>query len=321
MEDPRITKCLASRRESRTIEFKEEFDPSSPQQSLETLKDIVAIANSGGGALAIGINNNGKGCKTDVGRVLDYDHAKYCDLIKKYTMQDFSDFEVTEAKKDGHRIAIFLINPPDSPLVFEKPGTYPIENNKQKTAFSQGTVYFRHGAKSETATTADLTKFIQQRVREMRTEVFKGMRRVTEAPRGAQLHVVPKGSQIEIIPSRPTSTAFAEALPVRLTNDPSAPSVTVVDRHSIFPYRQKELIARLREALPDGPTPNPYDIQAINKTYHIAEEQNLSWKPQYSPRQYGEGFVEWFVEQISKDEDFLTNTRRRFKEDLIRSQK
>jgi len=53
---------------------------------------------------------------------------------------------------------------------------------------------------------------------------------------------------------------------------------------------------------------------AINKTYHIAEEQNLSWKPQYSPGQYGEGFVEWFVDQISKDKEFLTKTRRRFQE-------
>jgi hypothetical protein len=314
MKDPRVAKCLEAKRESRAIEFKEEFDPANVQQSLEFLKDIVAIANSGGGALAIGINNGGEGCKTDVKRVLNHDHAKYCDLIKKYTMQDFCDFEVIEAKKDGHSVAIFLINPPDAPLVFEKPGTYAIENNKQRTAFSQGTVYFRHGAKSETGTTDDLSKFIQQRVREMRTEVFKGMRRVTEAPRGAQLHVVPKGSEIEIVPRGTTAPSLASAVPVRLTSDPSAPSITVVDRHSIFPYRQKELIVRLREALPDGPIPNTYDMLAINRIYHISEEHNLSWKPQYSPRQYGEGFVEWFVDQIAKDKNFLTETRRRFKE-------
>ena len=99
MKDPRVAKCLEAKRESRATEFKEEFDPANAQQSLEFLKDIVAIANSGGGALAIGINNGGEGCKTDVKRVLNHDHAKYCDLIKKYTMQDFCDFEVIEAKK------------------------------------------------------------------------------------------------------------------------------------------------------------------------------------------------------------------------------
>jgi predicted HTH transcriptional regulator len=128
MNDPRLDKCLTVRRESRAVEFKEQFDPSDSRQSLELLKDIVAIANSGGGTIAIGIDNAGRVCGTDVKPVLDYDHAKYCDVIKKYTMQDFADFEIIEADKDGKTVAIFLVNPPDSPLVFEKPGTYAIDS-------------------------------------------------------------------------------------------------------------------------------------------------------------------------------------------------
>jgi predicted HTH transcriptional regulator len=176
--DSRLTKCLNAKRESKSVEFKELFTPTDASQALEVLKDIVAIANSGGGTLAIGINNAGDACGSDVTPVLDYDHAKYCDLIKKYTMQDFADFEVIKAEKDGHSVAIFLINPPDSPLVFEKPGTYPVGNNRQQTAFSKGTIYFRHGAKSESGTTDDLRKFISQRVREMQDQLLKGMRRV-----------------------------------------------------------------------------------------------------------------------------------------------
>ena len=118
MEDPRVTKCLTAKRESRAVEFKEQFDPTDNRQALEVLKDIVAICNAGGGTLAIGIDNAGKVCGSDVQPVLGYDHAKYCDLIKKYTMQNFADFELIEAKKDGHAVAIFLINPPDSPLIF-----------------------------------------------------------------------------------------------------------------------------------------------------------------------------------------------------------
>lgn len=239
-EDPRVKKCFAAKRESRAVEFKEQFDPADARQSLELLKDIVAISNSGGGTLAIGINNSGEGCVSDVRRVLNHDHAKYCDLIKKYTMQDFCDFEVIDGKKGDYSVAIFVINPPDSPLIFEKPGTYPIEENRQKTVFSQGTVYFRHGAKSETGTTEDLRKFIQQRVREMRTEAFKGMRRVTEGPRGAQLQIVPRGAQIQIVPHGTNVPGTGALLPVRITSNPHARSVTVVDRHSIFPYRQIE---------------------------------------------------------------------------------
>ena len=270
LKDPRVAKCLTAKRESKSVEFKEQFTPTDTAQALEVLKDIVAIANSGGGTLAIGISNTGAGCGSDIKPVLDYDHAKYCDLIKKYTMQNFADFEVIEAKKDGHSVAIFLINPPDSPLVFEKPGTYHVGNNQQQRAFSQGTIYFRHGAKSECGTTDDLRKFISQRVREMQDQLVKGMRRVSEAPRGSQLHVVPRGT------ARP---GLAGAVAVRMTLNPDAPGVIAVDRHEIFPYRQKDVVERLKKALPAGMVANTYDLQAINKVYEIATEKTYRGSP------------------------------------------
>ncbi len=137
------------------------------------LKDIVAIANSGGGTLAVGINNAGEASGTEVTAVFDFDHAKYCDLIRKYTLQNYCDFEVIEATKDGLGVAVFVINPPDAPLVFEKPGTYAVDNNRQQTAFGQGTVYFRHGAKSETGTTDDLRKFMDLRMREVEGQLYE----------------------------------------------------------------------------------------------------------------------------------------------------
>ena len=99
MQDARVARCLTAKRESKSIEFKEHFVPTDPGESLEILKDIVAIANSGGGALAVGINNQGAASGAGVKPTLDYDHAKYGDLIRKYTLQNFSDFEVVEAQK------------------------------------------------------------------------------------------------------------------------------------------------------------------------------------------------------------------------------
>jgi len=241
MQDTRISKCLAAKRESKSVEFKEEFSPTDPRQSLEVLKDIVAIANSGGGALAIGIDNSGAASGTDVRAVLVHDHAKYCDLIRKYTLQNFTDFEVVEAEKDGHLVAIFVINAPDYPLVFEKPGTYPLESNKQQTAFAQGTVFFRHGAKSEHGTSDDLRRFMQQRMREMETQLLKGMRRVAEAPRGSQLQVIPSGAGAE---------RHGGGVGVRLTTDKDAPGVIPIDRGVLCPYRKKELLAELKKRLP-----------------------------------------------------------------------
>ena len=50
-----IDKALAAKRESKHIEFKEGFDPASGHDWCESIKDIVAIANSGGGVLIFGL--------------------------------------------------------------------------------------------------------------------------------------------------------------------------------------------------------------------------------------------------------------------------
>ena len=130
VHDPRVTKCLSAKRESRSVEFKEQFAPSDARQCLEVLKDIIAIANSGGGTLAVGIDNAGMPSGADVKPVLDYDHAKYCDLVRKYTQQNFCEFEIIEAEKDGRTIAIFLINAPDYPPCFRK--ARHLSNRKQQ---------------------------------------------------------------------------------------------------------------------------------------------------------------------------------------------
>jgi hypothetical protein len=308
--DPRVTKCLAAKRESRAVEFKEQFIPTDAKQSLEVLKDIVAIANSGGGALAVGINNAGEASGTDVSAVLSFDHAKYCDLIRKYTLQNYCAFDVVEAEKDEQRVAVFLINPPDAPLVFEKPGTYPVGNNRQQNAFGQGTVYFRHGAKSETGTSEDLRKFMEQRMREMQDQLMKGLRKVSVSPRGSHLEVVTAKGII----TTGTPTGVGNALTVRITNNKHAQNAVLLDKSELFPYRQKDVLAKLKDRLTAQQMPNLYDLQAINRVHNIADEDRLSWKPQFSARQYSDAFVDWILAKAADDATFFQETRRRLHE-------
>jgi hypothetical protein len=306
MVDPRITKCLMAKRESKAVGFKEQFVPTDPRQSLEILKDIVAIGNSGGGTLAIGINNVGEATGGNVRAVIDYDHAKSYDLIRKYTNQNYADFEIAEVEKDGLKVAIFLIDPPDYPLVFEKPGTYPIEGSKyQQTAFAQGTLFFRHGAKTESATTDDLRKFLQNRIKEMQDQLVKGMQQVSEAPRGSQLTVL-RPSALD-----PSGTS---GIPVRITTNPDASEAIAVNRHRICPYRQKEVMKMLKDRLPPALLPSTYDFQLIVKTHDIASNEAFAWEPESSSRQYSDALVNWIVERITEDHDFAHEARRRLYE-------
>ena len=54
-----IGRVKRAKRESKYMEFKSEFDPSSSENWCEILKDVVAISNSGGGLIGFGLDSHG----------------------------------------------------------------------------------------------------------------------------------------------------------------------------------------------------------------------------------------------------------------------
>jgi hypothetical protein len=70
----------------------------------------------------------------------------------------------------------------EAPLVFRQLGIYE-KDGKRKTAFARGAgaVYFRHGAKSEPATTEDLRNVIGRRVEDIRNSRLGGIMKLVTA--------------------------------------------------------------------------------------------------------------------------------------------
>jgi hypothetical protein len=302
MPDKRISRALSARRESKNIEFKSEFNPAHAAASLEILKDIVAIANSGGGVIVVGLDNSGEPTGADVAPVIQQDHAKYCDLIHRYTLQNFSEFEVVEESKSGSPLALFVINAPDFPMVFQKPGQHAIDNNRQqRTVFGQGTLYFRHGAKSEHGTTDDLRAFFEKRMREIQEMFLGNIRQVVDAPRGSSLQVMSPAMAVPLA---------AQDLQVRVTNDPNATAVVAVDKGRLCPYRQKDVLRRLGERLPGGPMISSHDLVSINSAHNIQNREEMCWKPDFSAKQYSDAYIDWIIEQIASTPHFLADARR-----------
>jgi predicted HTH transcriptional regulator len=52
-------RALEAKRESKTIDFKRTFNPDQGADWCELVKDIVAMANSGGGYIIVGVNDDG----------------------------------------------------------------------------------------------------------------------------------------------------------------------------------------------------------------------------------------------------------------------
>jgi len=294
----RIDRALKAERESGDIEFKQRFNPSQARDWVELVKHFIAIANSGGGVIVFGVDDHGVPVRDPV-EVLALDPAEITKKIHKYTEEHFASFEICKAEKDGKCVAVIAIDPADVPIMFGKPGTY-ADGAGQKTAFGQGTVYFRHGAQSAPGATADLRDSIDR----IRREWGRDLRRVIDAPLGSVVEVRSPGVGLE-------ETSHAEA--IRLTDDPDAAPYRIVNPDQTHPYRTKEIVGKINDSLPAGVRVNTYDITAIREVHRLDGRYEMVHTPRYGPRQFSPLFASWVVGQIAEDSRFLRRSRHHYR--------
>lgn len=296
-DDPLLSRVTTAKRESTYLDFKREFNPSSKGDWCELIKDIVAMANSGGGVIAIGLNNGGTPSGIPVTDVLNVDDAVFLDKIRKYTSTDLVNMSIHEMCRDSHTIACIRVYKSSYPVVFTSPGTYPIDNGRQKSAFSAGTIYFRHGAKSEIANQNDLRKFVERRVEEIRTEWLSGVRKIITAPEGAHIAVLNSDS-----PSSP------DGVPIRLVKDSAADGFQLIDPDTTHPYRQKELLQVLNANY--GLKVTSHDIVCIKHCIpSLTTDQTYCYTSKFSSTRYSDAFAERIANEIKQDGSFLVRCR------------
>lgn len=222
--------------ETQEIDFKEGLDVTSKGEWYEVIKDIIAMANSGGGALIIGVNDDGTISSYDPKPLLNVDSADVINKIFSVTGQNFSDFEILPLDRGGVEVAIIIIGSVLIPIVFNTAGNYQDQNGKTKTAFPKGGVYFRHGAKSEPCTSEDLRQFVEREVTRVKEFWLAGIRQVVEAPQGSTVLVVP------------SNKSFRH---VKITNDETAIPVKLTDEDYEGWYDYKKLTGLLRSRYSD----------------------------------------------------------------------
>jgi Putative DNA-binding domain len=288
-------KALAAARESKRIEFKREFNPSESGAWCELFKDIVAMANSGGGVVLVGLESDGSPSGIDPSELIATDPADITNNLARYVRDQFDGFEISEPSKDGHRLAMISVqSKTGSPLVFEKPGTYTIADGKQRTAFSRGTIYFRHGAKSEPATANDIAKYVNNELASQRREILNNVRRVSQAPRDSKIVVV----SAETGPNE-TVNKF------KIVDDPDAPAIARTDYDVTHPYRQKELIATINDRV-GSKVVGPYEILSVRRVYKIDDRPEFFRRPKFSNSpQFSDAFVSWLITEYQSDADFF----------------
>lgn len=301
--DQLIQKALLAKRESKSVEFKQSFSGGSGGDWVEIIKDIVAVANSGGGVILFGVDDDST--PADEGGLGSFpvDPAVLVDKVSKYVGSQRVEFEIVPAHRDSAPVVALRVFGVSVPLVFESPGTYQLENGKQKTAFSKGTVYFRHGAKSEPGNSTDLGNFIAGRLAVERREFQKNVRRIAKAPLGSAVHVYQPGSGGT---AEPTAS-------VRLVDDSNAPSYGRLSPDVTHPYRRKELEVEVSSRLPSGVKFTAYDVNVIRAVHRIDGNKGFVYFPKFGSPQYSAAFADWIVQKVEEDRSFFSRARQVFR--------
>jgi hypothetical protein len=284
-----LSRATEAKRSSKRVELDETFDPQTPGVWLELVRDVAAIANSGGGVVVL----HG-----------DVEEEQLHEELAHYAEPEFESFEVRDIRRAGRAAtAIVVEGVANTPLVFTRTGRYRNADGDEHVAFARGGLYFRHGAKSEPATGADVRDFIKRQLDATRSQWLTNIRQVMHAPDGAEVAVIETAERDD--EGRPTL--------IRLTTDPHAPLYGQVDPDRSHPYRQKEVIREANERLL-GVSVNAFDVLSVRRVHAISEETRPEFVhvPKFGSPQYSDAFVDWLVSEFERDPGFFTRAKTNY---------
>ena len=310
--DERLQEASCTAHETTIVDFKATFDPKSKADWCEVLKDVVAMANSGGGCIIFGLDDDGLFSADVVALVEAIDPADVVNKIYSYTGKHFAGVIVTQVTRPNGTFAAFLVEKTAIPLVFISPGNYQTADGKTKCAFTTGSLYFRHGAKSEPCTSDDLAAFLKREVDQVR-EVWLGrLRMVVEAPLESTVRVLPaEGVRLD----EDATTA------IRITDNPSAPEHRLADPNLTHPYRQRDVVDAVNNAIGHKCKVSSHHILAVRRLHKTDARPSFCYKGRYSVPTYSKAFIEWLLEQFANDASFFHQAKDRYHVELLKDKK
>ena len=309
LEQQLLSSAMEVKKESKQIDFKEKFDPTLAGEWAQIIKDIIAMANSGGGVILFGVKDDGTiADEFDKNLILNIDPATIADKVYSYTNENFSDIKILELNRDDKIVAIFLIAEAATPIVFTKPGSDIVEKGKQRPAFVKGSVYFRHGAKSEPGNSNDIKHAFNRELGRTKRNWFEGVRKISNIKSGDE--VIVKKSDIQ------GQSKVLQPVPGRIVSDTKAISFRPDNAADLWPHKAKDVVKKINERLTEGRKITSHDFLCIRKKHGIDEKSKpgLVYKPykEISPR-YSDDIVDWVLNSSKKDPKFFEDAKAYYK--------
>jgi len=230
------------------------------------------------------------------------DLATLIERVATYTGVRFTGLHVETPESDDAAAAVVItVEAAAMPLVMEKAGAYVDRGGRPGSVFSAGAIYVRHGARSETARSAEVARMVERQLRRARREWMAAVRKVVSSRAGP------------IAAADVVQSVRADATPIRITADPDAPEYRLVDPDVTHPWRQKEVLAEVNATLPEHDRINSFDILAVRRLHAVDDNAQFVHRAKFGATQYSPAFLTWLTEQYGRDPSFFAKAREAFK--------
>lgn len=182
--------------EFRNQDYKSMFDPSDEKAKVDLVKNLIAMANAGGGQVVYGRDEtNTPGVDQSVCTTLD--SARIADLIERYASRASVHVSHSiEALDSGKFILSLTIDAAPYPIVMSRTGDWKgMNSGKDKPLFLVGDIWTRHSTKTERINYEDLRQWFERVRQEERDRILSRITSLVNLPEGAEIQVVSTSQQ------------------------------------------------------------------------------------------------------------------------------
>jgi hypothetical protein len=257
------------------------FDSGSERDWSALLRDILALANSGGGRVFLG---------APVGE------RDVLNRLAQHTDSGFSDVHLLPSNEANGTTSVIAVGAAVFPVGLSTHTESP--TTESAPGIAPG-FYFRHGDRSEPGTTADMRSFVERLLRRVRRRWLRGIRRVLNRPITFDEGTPPKRKAMERI--RLERTVLQ---PVRIVSDPNAPALQPQDVDRLYPWRQKDLLHELNHRI-GRQLLTTYDVQAVRRHHQLDERPDFVFHLPGAGRRYSPAVADWIMEQFARAPEFF----------------
>jgi predicted HTH transcriptional regulator len=183
LSEQKIEELFGRKQESAKLDYKRAYDPEQRRDVVELTKDVIAMANTAGGYVVIGVGDSGEEIGLSEKAVGKLDEAKIRAQLQAYVGTPMDLFLNKTMVRNEKRYAIItVLRSPRSPVVVEKDGQY---GEKSVTVFRKGDVFVRHGSASERWNQEDVrviyARVVEREKERWLAEVMPDVRRLIQA--------------------------------------------------------------------------------------------------------------------------------------------